>query len=104
MAKARRAASGSSGLWSVPELSRFFGVVIRMYTERGSGHVPHFHAYYQGMAASFSLDPLELIVGELPIRQRRLVEAWAEIHAAELRDTWDRLQAGTVRKAIDPLR
>ncbi|MGH8547216.1 MAG: DUF4160 domain-containing protein [Methylococcales bacterium] len=32
----------------MPELSRFFGIIIRMYTEAsGPHHVPHFHAYYQ---------------------------------------------------------
>ena len=32
----------------MPELSRFFGIIIRMYMEVGSPHhLPHFHAYYQ---------------------------------------------------------
>ena len=33
--------------WSMPELSRFFGIIIRMYVEAGGPHhLPHFHAYY----------------------------------------------------------
>jgi hypothetical protein len=48
----------------VPELSRFFGIVIRMYVEAGSHHTPHFHAYYQKHAAAFSIDPIDLIAGE----------------------------------------
>jgi hypothetical protein len=33
----------------MPELSRFFGIIIRMYMEVGvRHHTPHFHAYYQG--------------------------------------------------------
>lgn len=41
----------------MPELSRFFGVTIRMYMEVGvPHHTPHFHAYYQGNVAVFSLD------------------------------------------------
>jgi len=56
----------------VPEISRFFGIVIRMFAEPGSPHhVPHFH-------------PIDLIAGSLPKKQRRLVEAWAELHQAEL--------------------
>jgi hypothetical protein len=36
----------------MPELSRFFGIIIRMYSEAGtSHHVPHFHAYYQDEVA-----------------------------------------------------
>jgi len=31
----------------VPELSWFFGIVIRMFVEAGGPHHrPHFHAYY----------------------------------------------------------
>jgi hypothetical protein len=63
----------------VPELSRFFGIVIRMFSEPGAQHhVPHFHAYYQNEAAVFSTSPVDLIAGTLPQKQRRLVEAWAE--------------------------
>lgn len=65
----------------MPELSRFFGIIIRMYMEVGGPHhLPHFHAYYQDEVAVFSLDPIELIAGSLPRRQRRFVEAWAELH------------------------
>jgi hypothetical protein len=87
----------------MPELSRFFGIVIRMYVEPGSHHTPHFHAYYQDRVAVLGVDPIETLAGELPIRQRRLVEAWAEIHQRELRDNWERLQSGRTRLPIDPL-
>jgi hypothetical protein len=53
----------------VPELSRFFGIVIRMFSEAGATHhVPHFHAYFQDQAAVFSISPVELIAGLWHIR------------------------------------
>jgi hypothetical protein len=67
-------------------------------------HTPHFHAYYQDEVAIFSLDPIELFSGSLGKRQRRLVEAWAELHQAELLADWQRLQAGQKPLPIDPLR
>lgn len=89
----------------MPELSRFFGIVIRMFVEIGGPHHrPHFHAYYQDEVGIFGIDPIELIAGELPRRQRRLVEAWAELHEAELIADWERLQAGKVPQPIEPLR
>jgi hypothetical protein len=89
---------------NMPELSRFFGVIIRMYMEVGEPHhLPHFHAYYQDDVAVFTLDPIEMIAGALPRRQRRLVEAWAELHVGELTAAWERLQSGQVPSAIDPL-
>ena len=88
----------------MPELSRFFGIIIRMYMEVGEPHhLPHFHAYYQDGVAVFGLDPIELIAGELPRRQRRLIEAWAELHQDELLADWNRLQGGQPPTPIDPL-
>jgi len=89
----------------LPELARFFGIIVRMYVEPGMPHhVPHFHAYYQNRTAVYSIDPIEMIGGELPRTQQRLVEAWAELHQGELRENWERLQAGQVPYKIAPLR
>ena len=64
----------------------------------------HFHAYYQDDVAIFGIDPVELIAGKLLRRQRRLVEAWAELHQEELMVAWGRLQAGRPPQAIEPLK
>jgi hypothetical protein len=89
----------------VPELSRFLGIVIRMFAESGAPHhVAHFHAYYQGEVGIFSIDPIDLIAGSLPQRQCRFVEAWAELHQAELTADWQRLQEGRRTVPIAPLR
>lgn len=42
--------------------------------------------------------------GELPLKQRRLVEAWAELHREELLEDWTRLQRGDPPFRIAPLR
>ncbi len=57
-------------------------------------HRPHFHAYYQNDTAVYGIDPIEILGGELPVSQKRLVEAWAELHQDELKENWKRLQAG----------
>ena len=65
----------------MPELARFFGIIIRMFYEpEVPHHNPHFHAYYQNEVAVYGLEPIELISGSLPKRQQRLAEAWAELH------------------------
>ena len=88
----------------MPELSRFFGIIIRMYTEMGGPHhIPHFHAHYQNEVGIYSLSPIELIAGSLPKRQARLVEAWAELHQAELIQDWQLLQEGRKPLPIHPL-
>jgi hypothetical protein len=89
----------------VPELSRFFGIIVRMFAEVGAQHrVPHFHAYYQEEVGIFSVDPVEMIAGSLPRRQQRLVEAWAELHQNELMADWNTLQEGRPPRPIEPLK
>ncbi len=76
-----------------------------MFAEAGSPHhTAHFHAYYQAEIGIFSIDPVELIAGSLPRRQVRLVEAWAELHQAELEADWQRLQEGRRPASIEPLK
>jgi hypothetical protein len=88
----------------VPEISRFYGIIIRMYAEFGEPHhLPHFHAYYQEDVAIFRLSPIEFLSGGLPNRQRRLVEAWAELHEQELINDWERLHSGQKPLPIKPL-
>ena len=88
----------------MPEISRFFGIVIGMFWEiNASHHLPHFHARYQGEQASFTLNPVELIAGSIPRKQRRLVETWAEMHREELMKNWDLLIAGDNPNPIIPL-
>ena len=88
----------------MPELSRFFGIIVRMYLEAGAPHhTPHFHAYYGDAVAVYQIEPVEMISGTLPRRQARLVEAWAELHEAELLDDWHRLQSGQAPLRIAPL-
>jgi hypothetical protein len=88
----------------VPEVSRFFGIIIRMYAEAGgSHHRPHLHAYYQDDVAIFAIDTIDLLAGSLPRPQQRLVEAWAELHQEELQANWRRLQQGQMPSRIEPL-
>ena len=88
----------------MPELARFFGIIIRMFAEAGAPHHrPHFHAYYQEQVGIVAIDTIEWIAGDLPRRQRRLVEAWAELHQEELLEDWERLQGGQPPLRIDPL-
>lgn len=75
-----------------------------MFREIGAPHHrPHFHVYYQDSVAVYALDPIELIGGFLPSRQRSLVEEWAALHLTELMEDWRLLQAGQRPAPIDPL-
>jgi hypothetical protein len=89
----------------MPELSGFFGIVVRTFAEPvAPHHRPHFRAYCRGKAVVLALDLVEVLEGALDRREQRLVEAWAEPHLGELRADWELLQAGRPPRAIAPLR
>ena len=67
-------------------------------------HKPHFHAYYQDHVSILAIAPVELLAGQLPSRQQRLVEAWAELHQDELLADWHLLRQGRRPLPINPLR
>ena len=88
----------------MPELSRFFGIIGRMYSEpRGAPNEPHFHVYYQGDSAVFAISSVSLLAGSLPRKQQRLVEAWGELHQEELLADWGLLLEGRSIMPIKPL-
>jgi hypothetical protein len=90
---------------TMPEITRFFGIIIRMFTETGiQHHEPHIHAYYQEFMAIFSIISGEILAGSLPRRQQRLVEAWIEIYKEELFENWECAKMGNPINKISPLR
>ncbi|MEI8341180.1 MAG: DUF4160 domain-containing protein [Verrucomicrobiota bacterium] len=88
----------------MPELSRFYGIIIRMFSEPSERHnLAYFHAYYQEHVAVFSVSPVALVAGLIPQRQQQLVEAWAELHEEEPLADWALLLEGKRPAQITPL-
>ncbi len=85
----------------MPELSRFFGIVIRMYLD--DHPPPHFHASYGGEEALFEIDTLAIFAGKLPPRAAGLVVEWATLHHNELREAWSNAEALEPLPKIAPL-
>ncbi len=77
----------------MPELSRFYGIVIYMFAK---DHLPpHFHAKYAEYIGILDIESGELREGELPRRALRLVQDWAELHKDELFKNWEESQKNT---------
>lgn len=89
----------------MPILSMFYGIVIRMYFhDDKQHHVPHVHAEYAGERSVFSVVDGEVLAGEFPPGKARLVQAWIEIHRAELLADWELAVNGEEVFKIDPLK
>ena len=85
----------------MPEVSRFYGIVIQIYF--GDHPPPHFHARYGGGEAKIDIDNLSVIDGRLPARALGLVIEWATLHQQELRVAFERAANLQPPGKIDPL-
>ena len=85
----------------MPEISRFLGIVIRMYFL--DHDPPHFHATYAGAEAQIRIHPVGVLGGRLPPRALALVVEWANLHEAELLENWRCLHADEPPTKIAPL-
>lgn len=72
----------------MPVISHFYGILIYMYKEIGTNHnKPHIHAKYNEYEMSFMIDN-DKQEGNMPHKQKKLIEAWIEIHKEELYAAW----------------
>jgi len=86
------------------ELCRFYNIIIKMlFSDNGQHNKPHFHVYYSGHEASVGIDG-ELLAGNLPIKQLKLVQAWSAIHEDELYRAWNNAVRNEPIEKIEPLR
>lgn len=85
----------------MPEISRFFGIVIRMYY--GDHAPPHFHVRYGSQKALIEIETLALMRGQLSPRALGLVMEWAALHQQELREDWNLARANAPLKPIQAL-
>ena len=86
----------------MPEISRFFGIVILMYF---NDHAPpHFHARYGGGRAIVAIESLRVLRSTLQPRALGLVMEWAALHKTELLEDWELARAQAPLNTIEPLR
>lgn len=50
---------------------------------------PHFHATYGGKEILVSIHDIEILEGELPSKQEKMVLGWAAFHQTELEEDWE---------------
>ena len=82
----------------MPEITRFYGVIIKIFFTR-EHNPPHFHALYGEHNAEISIETGNMIEGDLPRRAQIMVKEWWEIHKDEISEMWD---AKTLKK-LPPL-
>lgn len=88
----------------MPIISMFYGIIVYMFCERNAQHKkPHLHAEYQGQEIVIAVDG-EVLAGDMPNKQLRMLLGWMAIHEDELNADWKLLSDGMDYFKIEPLR
>ena len=73
----------------MPEISRFYGIVIKMFFKPMEHEPSHLHALYGEYVGIFDLKTLEMTEGDLPKRAQEMVRDWMKQNQNELLDMWN---------------
>ncbi len=88
----------------MPVISMFYGIIIYMFAEKNKQHnKPHIHAEYQDKEAVLAFDG-EILAGEIPSKQLKMIIGWMAIHEDELQADWKLLSEGKEYFKIEPLK
>jgi len=85
----------------LPEISRFFGIVVAMFYN--DHPPPHFHVRYGRQRAIVDIAALSVLEGSLTPRVLGLVVEWAAQHRDELEVNWELARRHAPLNRIDPL-
>jgi hypothetical protein len=85
----------------MPIISRFYGIIIKMYY---NDHLPaHFHAIYGEYELIIGISPIKIIEGKAPNRVKSLVLEWSALHQEELIKNWELCRSGKPPETIESL-
>ena len=76
----------------MPEIARFYGIVIKMFFKPKEHEPSHIHALYGEYMGEFNIRTMEMIEGDLPKKAQELVRKWLTLHQDALQSMWERQQ------------
>lgn len=74
---------------NMPEVSRFYGIVIKMFFKPKEHEPAHIHALYDEYVGIFDIHTFDMIEGDLPLRAQHMVKEWLVQHKDELLNMWN---------------
>lgn len=73
----------------MPVLSRFYGIIIRMYFLQSEHNPPHIHAIYNDDVAAIDFMTGKVLEGHLPGKALTMVQEWVELNREALKTIWE---------------
>lgn len=80
----------------MPEVSRFYGIVIRMFFKPREHEPAHIHATYGEYVGVFDIKTCQMSDGDMPQKAQELVKTWISLYDSELQEMWDTQQIGSL--------
>lgn len=78
----------------MPEISRFYGIIIKMFFKPKEHEPSHIHALYGEYIGIFNLKTHEMTTGDLPKKAQELVKEWLAMYDDALQKMWDTQKIG----------
>lgn len=72
----------------MPEICRFYGIVIKMFFKPKEHEPSHLHALYGEHVGIFDLATMEMTEGDLPRKAQELVKEWMVKNQSRLLNMW----------------
>jgi len=73
----------------MPEITRFYGIIIKMFFKPKEHEPSHIHALYGEYMGEFNIKTMEMLQGDLPKKAQELVREWLSCHRDALQQMWD---------------
>ena len=73
----------------MPEISRFYGIIIKMFFKPKEHEPSHIHALYGEYVGIFDLKTMEMTEGDMPIKAQGLIKEWISRNQQALLQMWD---------------
>ena len=73
----------------MPEITRFYGIVIKMFFKPKEHEPGHIHAVYGDYLGEFNIQTAEMMAGDLPRKAQELIKEWILHNKSELQQMWD---------------
>ena len=72
----------------MPEIARFYGIIIKMFFKPKEHEPAHIHALYNEFVGIFDIHTYDMTEGDMPLRAQQLVKEWLAEHKEELLKMW----------------
>jgi len=73
----------------LPVISRFYGIVLKMYLRQKEHNPPHVHALYGEYIGVFSIADGDMFEGDIPQKEQQMIERFIVYYRECLLEMWE---------------